>query len=445
MNSIEQTISGLEKLITMIRFEKEKILPHIIPGIMLFISLPAYVSVLYNIYLGNNDFTGLWYTRLATLYVGYVLSSAYSAYRIYKLLHRHLVDSGITSYYWLKKINDIDSIIKLYKTGLFKRELSSPITVFLITLFSGGLAYPIFLFLAERTLRNHAYGEESKFINKPITNTIGVEHGLLFLAATILTIGLYLIYWGYRIISIYNKHLDIIHGNHPDLPKIRYVVVIGHEEDIPILSLGLVFAGIVFYGLAGLYGFPCYLPSTIGYGALLGYVALSYRRTSFSKQVLITYGFVYLVFLATTAIGFISAPTYADFYEKVGRQLSEISSNDLSVLLSTIYLNNLAISIVSVSPLIGATYLGLGLGNSGLIYGIALSISILHGDFSKLLLPIMPHAILELLAYSIFVAISTRIICEETKKTITWLLLGISVLLFAAIIESFLIIASSTS
>ncbi|RLG90197.1 MAG: stage II sporulation protein M, partial [Thermoprotei archaeon] len=328
MNSIEQTTSGLEKLITMIRFEKEKILPHIIPGIMLFISLPAYASVLYNIYLGNNDFTSLWYTRLATLYVGYILSSAYSAFRIYKLLHRHLVDSGITSYYWLKKINDIDSIIKLYKAGLFKRELSSPITVFLITLFSGGLAYPIFLFLAERTLRNHAYGEESKFINRQITNTIGVEHGLLFFAAVILTMGLYLIYWGYRVASIYNKHIDTIHANHPDLPKIRYYVVTGYEENIPILALGLVFAGIVFYGLAGLYGLPCYLPSIIGYGALLGYIALSYRQASFPKQVLLTYGFVYLVFLATTAIGFISAPTYTDFYQKIEEELTSIRSHD---------------------------------------------------------------------------------------------------------------------
>ena len=440
MNSIEQTTSGLEKLITMIRFEKEKILPHIIPGIMLFISLPAYASVLYNIYLGNNDFTSLWYTRLATLYVGYILSSAYSAYRIYKLLHRHLVDSGITSYYWLKKINDINSIIKLYKAGLFKRELSSPITVFLITLFSGGLAYPIFLFLAERTLRNHAYGEESKFINRPITNTIGVEHGLLFFAAVILTMGLYLIYWGYRVASIYNKHIDTIHASHPDLPRIKYNIVTGYEENIPILALGLVFAGIVFYGLAGLYGLPCYLPSIIGYGALLGYIALSYRQTSFTEQVLLTYGFIYLVFLATTAIGFISAPAYTDFYQKIEEEITNIRSHDFLTLILNIFFNNLGISIVAVSPLLGSIYLGLGLGNSGLMYGIILSLSIIRGNLSTLILPIMPHAILELFAYSVFVVISTRIMREETRRILIWLLFGISMLLLAAVIESLSII-----
>jgi len=440
MNSIEQTTSGLEKLITMIRFEKEKILPHIIPGIMLFISLPAYASVLYNIYLGNNDFTSLWYTRLATLYVGYILSSTYSAYKIYKLLHRHLVDSGITSYYWLKKINDIDSIIKLYKAGLFKRELSSPITVFLITLFSGGLAYPIFLFLAERTLRNHAYGEESKFINRPITNTIGVEQGLLFFAAVILTMGLYLIYWGYRVVNIYNKHIDTIHANHPDLPRIQYYVVTGYEENIPILALGLVFAGIVFYGLAGLYGLPCYLPSIIGYGALLGYIALSYRQTSFTEQVLLTYGFIYLVFLATTAIGFISAPAYTDFYQKIEEEITNIRSHDFLTLILNIFFNNLGISIVAVSPLLGSIYLGLGLGNSGLMYGIILSLSIIRGNLSTLILPIMPHAILELFAYSVFVVISTRIMREETRRILIWLLFGISVLLLAAVIESLSII-----
>lgn len=440
MNSIEQTFSGLEKLITMIRFEKEKILPHIIPGIMLFISLPAYASVLYNIYLGNNDLTSLWYTRLATLYVGYVLSSAYSAYRIYKLLHRHLVDSGITSYYWLKKIDDVDSIIKLYKAGLFKRELSSPITVFLITLFSGGLAYPIFLFLAEKILRNHAYGEEFKFTNRAITSTIGVEHGLLFFAAVILTMGLYLIYWGYRVVSIYNKHIDTIHANHPDLPRIQYNIVTGYEENIPVLSLGLVFAGIVFYGLAGLYGLPCYLPSIIGYGALLGYIALSYRQASFPKQLLLTYGFVYLIFLATTAIGFIGAPAYTDFYQKIEEQLAGLRSHDFLTLVLNIFFNNLGISIVAISPLIGAIYLGLGLGNSGLMYGIILSLSILHNNYSTLILPIMPHAILELFAYSVFVVISTRIMREETRKILLWLLFGVSVLLLAAVVESLSII-----
>ncbi len=440
MNSIEQTFSGLEKLITMIRFEKEKILPHIIPGIMLFISLPAYASVLYNIYLGNNDLTSLWYTRLATLYVGYVLSSAYSAYRIYRLLHRHLVDSGIISYYWLKKINDIDSIIKLYRTGLFKRELSSPITVFLITLFSGGLAYPIFLFIAEKTLRNHAYGEESKFIDRPTTSRIGVEHGLLFFAAVILTMGLYLIYWGYRVASIYNKHIDIIHANHPDLPRIQYNFVTEYQENIPVLSLGLVFAGIVFYGLASLYGLPCYLPSIIGYGALLGCIALSYRRADFPKQLLLTYGFVYLIFLATTAIGFIGAPAYTDFYQKIEEQLAGLRSHDFSTLVLNIFFNNLGISIVAISPLIGAIYLGLGLGNSGLMYGIILSLSILHNNYSALILPIMPHAILELFAYSVFVVISTRIMHEETRKILVWLLFGVSILLLAAIVESLLII-----
>ncbi|MCD6301401.1 MAG: stage II sporulation protein M [Staphylothermus sp.] len=444
MNIEERTLSGLEKLISIMKFEKEKILPHIIPGIMLFISLPAYASVLYNVYLGNYDpsnLSSLWYTRLATLYIGYILSSSYSIYRIYKLLHRHLIDSGIISYYWLKKINDIDSITKLYKAGLFKRELPSSITVFLITLLSGGLAYPIFLYIAEKNLRNHAYGEETKFINRHITNLIGIEHGLLFFAATILTMGLYLAYWGYRAINVYNKHIEIIHRNHPELPQPQYSVSIWYEDNIPVLLLALVFSGIVFYGLAGLIGLPCYLPSVIGYGALLGYVALRHRYDSFSKQVLLTYAFIYVAFLSTAAIGFIDAPVYTDFYKTIQEQLSSMHSYDFFNLTLNIFFNNLGISIVAISPLIGSIYMGLGLGNSGLMYGIALTIGLLKGDLSLLALPIMPHAILELFAYSIFIVVSTRIVFEETRKILNKLLFGIIVLLLAAVVESLLIVS----
>jgi len=216
--------------------------------------------------------------------------------------------------------------------------------------------------------------------------------------------------------------------------------VTGYEENIPILALGLVFAGIVFYGLAGLYGLPCYLPSIIGYGALLGYIALSYRQTSFTEQVLLTYGFIYLVFLATTAIGFISAPAYTDFYQKIEEEITNIRSHDFLTLILNIFFNNLGISIVAVSPLLGSIYLGLGLGNSGLMYGIILSLSIIRGNLSTLILPIMPHAILELFAYSVFVVISTRIMREETRRILIWLLFGISMLLLAAVIESLSII-----
>lgn len=95
--------NGLEKLVRSFEFRKETFIPHIFPGIMLIISLPAYVSLIYSImFHGVQEAASSWYTSLAALYVGYILASAISIYRLLKITHTHLVNSGITSYYWLK-------------------------------------------------------------------------------------------------------------------------------------------------------------------------------------------------------------------------------------------------------------------------------------------------------------------------------------------------------
>jgi hypothetical protein len=439
-------ISGLEKLVRSISFKRETVLPHILPGIMLIVSLPAYASILYHVLLGGlSAAQQYWYSSLTALYIGYVLSASYSAYRLTQITTKHLVDSGITSYYWLKRIDDIESIIKLYQGGLLRRNMPSPITSLLITLFTGGLAYPIVLYIIDRSLRNHCYGEEGKFLDKHYTGRIGIEHGLVFIAATILTIGFFLIIWDYLVVKTYNKHLELIHGKHPEPPttSITPIDVTGYEaRELPILVIMFAFLGAGIYGLLGILGFPAYLPLIIGYGLLLGGVSAYYRYSNFTAQAIRVYGLIYLLFILVTIVGYSSAPTYYRIYENIGKQISSLRTHNLVLLLRNIFVNNLAISTISISPYIGPLYLGIGLGNSALFYGVALNIALSHGNYGLLLLPVMPHSIFELLAYALFVSISTRIAWENTRRIIEYILLSIGVLLFAAFIESLTVVAS---
>lgn len=438
--------NGLEKLVRSFEFRKETYIPHIFPGIMLIISLPAYISLIYNImFHGVQEATSIWYTSLATLYIGYILASAISIYRLLKITHTHLVNSGITSYYWLKKLDDYDSIIKLYRSGVMRRDLPSPLTGLIATLLSGGIAYPILLYVVDKTMRDHYYGEEGKFLGIHITNRINVEHGLVYVAATLLTVGLFLIIWDYIIVRNYNRHVKTIHGSHPEPPStITTTLTYGeHGGEIPILALSLAFLGAGIYGLLGIIGFMNHLTGTIGYGLLIAGIAAYYRRKSFSSQVGRVYGFIYLSFILFSIIGYTSAQTYYSLYEETSKQLVELRTNDLFNLTRNIFINNFIISFISTIPIIGPLYLGVGLGNAALYYGVAINIALSKGNLSILLLPLMPHAILELLAYAFFASLSMRIFIEKESKFTIYFVISALILFTAAFIEALSVVAMS--
>ena len=450
-----ETRNGLEELINSFRFNKEPTLLYILPGIFLIISLPTMtVLVFHSLFYGVEESLLLWYRSLAALYLGYVLAASYTGYRLYSVVRKHLVDSGITSYYWLKKKGDVESVKKLYLGGLMRKTLAAPATVFTIVLLSGGLAYPIFLYMAEERLREHAYGEEKKFLGRLITKRIGVENALIDLAATLLTLGGYLSFWGYRIAYIYNRHIDLVHGKHPESPtplnieeNKETLTTSGDKEPegtkgIGLAILGLVFLGIGVYGFLGYMGLPCYFPALLGYGSLIATVALLYRTKKSSIQVLYTYLIVYCVFISFTLIGFLGANAYLGLYNEMKQGMKQIVSRDLFTITRNIFINNMAISAISLVPVIGPFYIGVGLGNAGLFYGVLLHDSFMQGNFSPIILLVLPHSIIELLAYSIFVSASTRIIIDKTRRAVEKIFLGIIVLLLAAIIEGLTIISA---
>lgn len=449
-----ETGNGLEKLIHSFRFEKEPVLLYVLPGVFLIISLPTMTTlVFHSLFHGIEESFLIWYRSLAALYLGYVFVASYTGYRLYSVVRKHLVDSGITSYYWLKKKGDVESVKKLYLGGLMRKTLAAPVTVFTIVLLSSGLAYPIFLYMAEARLREHAYGEEKKFLKRPITRRMGVENALIDLAATLLTLGGYLSFWGYRIAYIYNRHIDLVHGRHPEPPtspsveKSKETRIKSGDKGlvgtrwVGLAVLGLVFLGMGTYSFLGYMGLPCYFPALLGYGSLIAAVALLHRTKGFFIQVLYTYTMIYCVFLSFTLIGFLGANAYFNLYNNMKQGLQHIVSRDLLILARNIFINNMAISAVSLAPVIGPLYIGIGLGNAGLFYGVFLYDSFMKGDFSPIILPILPHSVMELLAYSIFVSASTRIVADKTRKAVEKILLGAIILLLAAIVEGLLIVS----
>lgn len=435
--------NGLVKLVNSFKFKRENYIPHIIPGIMLIISLPTYASLIYNILLhGDQDTINYWYASLAAVYFGYVLSSSISAYRLLKITHNHLVNSGITSYYWLKKLDDYDSIIKLYRSSIMRRDLPSPLTGLIVTLLSAGIAYPVILYMVDKIMRDHYYGEEEKFLNAHLTSRINVEHGLMYIAATMLTIGLYLIIWDYMVVKNYNKHIKLIHGNHPELPSSMMTRIYGeYTNELPILAVALTFIGAGIYGLLSMFGFPCHLSGAVGYGLLIAGVAAYYRDKGIISQIGKVYVFIYLSFILFAIVGYSGVPAYYRAYEEITEELSQLRTDDLFVLTRNIFVNNLAISLVSVTPFIGPLYLGIGLGNAGLYYGVVINLALSRGNPTVLLLPIMPHTILEFLAYAFFASLSMRIFKEKESKIAVYFLLSVLILLTAALVESLTIIS----
>ncbi len=433
--------SGLDELVSSFRFVTENGFLYILPGLFLTISLPIYVSTTITI-ISNGSLP--WYSSFSLLTIGYVLIAGYLGYRLDKLLIQHLIDSGITSYYWLKKSEQIESIKALYRSGFIKRNLPSPLTALILSIFTMGLAYPILLYIFEKNLRDHCHGEEKLFLGNSFTKRIDAGQALIDIAATILTIGIYLIYWNLRIVKTYNRHIKFIHGRHPNPPITGRRIEYEEFPPTPVFAFGLALLGAGIYGLLGLYGLTPHYAAFFGYGLLLGAVSYSYSRKNIFSQIGVTYLYVYIVLVSMIITGFIGAPGYYDIGEMVEKQVKTTISNDLIILTRNIFFNNLGISIASISPLFGSVLMGIGIGNSGIYLGVKLaSLPPLQAS-AILIILVFPHTLLELLAYACFISLSTRIIHGDRREVLSIFLLGLTILFIAALVEAFTYVLFTT-
>jgi len=439
-------MDGLYSLISSIKFDKENIVPHLLPAIFLSISLPFIAATFYyaiiSVEIGSSSSARNppWYLAYSNLYIAYVLSSSYSIYRLSRSTIKHIIDSGLTSYYWLKTREDPDTLKTLYSSGGFRKNLPSPVTSLLITLFTGGLAYPVLLYVFEKNIRDHCRVEEEKFLGKAFSSSIDVSTGILDIAATILTMGVFMIYWIHRLWKTYNRHIKLIHGNHPNPPSINIVVDVESLPETPILAFGIGLFGAGLYGLISLYGLPCYYPSILGYGLILAFFSTSSLKEPMLLHIIKSYISIYIVFIFTTIIGFVGAPTYYEYGEYIS-SIQRSVPKGLWNLTWYIFSNNLLISLLSIQPLYGPLYMGIGSGNAGLIYGVIIALKP-ELRAASLILPFMPHTLLEFLAYAFFITLSARIVKGKVDEILVLIIMGILVLFLAAYVEAFSILLS---
>ncbi len=428
----------LERVVSRIRFSREPLINHILVPIGLIISLPVIASLSVKAELnGVSAVQSVWYYPLASLYLAYIAFSAYSSYRLTKIVMKHLVDSGITSYYWLRNMGDDDAVLRLYKSGLRRKVLPSPITSLILCLVTGGLAYPIILYMVERVFSLHAYGEEKKFLGHTQVKPIGVGQGVLDIAASMLTIGAYMFYWIRRVIKTYNNHILLVHSRHPEPPVPGETSV---PERLyprgPILAFSMMLIGLgltIFFVMSGL---PVYLLYIVGIGFITCYYSYIYSRRNFALQFLVTLGMIYFLFITTSIIGFAGQALFASLYKHLEQIAGRLSMNDPWLLSVQIFTNNLVPSTVALAPIIGTPYLAYAIGQAGIIYGFMISVKLPTYGPAILSLPVMPHSILELSAYALFISSAIRLLRGD-KRVIVKIIGSYMVLYAAALVEAF--------
>ncbi|MCE4618649.1 MAG: hypothetical protein F7C37_04315, partial [Desulfurococcales archaeon] len=359
----------LGRLVSRIRFKREPLINHILVPIGLIVSLPVIAVLSVKVQIGGlSSLQETWYYPLASLYLAYMAFSAYSAYRLSKIVTRHLVDSGLMSYYWLRNMGDDDAVVRLYKSGLKKRNLPSPLTSLILCLITGGLAYPIILHMAERVFSHHAYGEEKKFLGRSQARPLSLGQGILDIAASMLTIGVYMFYWIRRFIETYNNHIELVHSRHPEPP-------VPGETSVPerfyprgpILAVSMLLIGLGITVFMIVSGLPVYLPYIVGVGLITCYFSYRLSRRSFALQFLGTLAMVYFLFISTSFIGFAGQGLFSMLYKSLEQVTSRFSLDNPWLLSVQIYTNNLVPSTVALAPIIGAPYLAYAIGQAGII------------------------------------------------------------------------------
>jgi hypothetical protein len=440
---------ALKKLIEEIRFREENPAPHLLPGIFLVSSLFVISSIIFVVITEGEEALGkVWYSNLAMLYIGYILASAYSSYRLLKNTHRHLVDSGIVSYAKAREINDLEAIRKLYIGGLLRRDIPSSLTGFILGIVSAGLSYPVILYIVEKNLRRHIVGEEKTFLGSTSIRVIGVENLLIDLAATLLTFGAYMIYWPYRVIKVYNTHINTMHKGEVKPRRVMEGVIEEYTQpptypepltSSPILILGLTLIGIGVTGLTGAMGLMVHLPVAVAIGLLLALQSYKWRNTGLAVQVFGILSYIYIFSILISIAGYLGSPGYLGFYETTRETVSRLISRNYWVLVRSIYVNNLAIALLELVPVIGLIYLGIGVGNASIFIGVSAALT-RHGGLTVLSLYLSPHTFLEFLAYAVMASASTRIIVWRGWKNFVLILVGLGILLLAAMVESLLVI-----
>jgi len=138
----------------------------------------------------------------------------------------------------------------------------------------------------------------------------------------------------------------------------------------------------------------------------------------------IFFGLLYTVFYHSESMGVL---------EEIGKEIIKLKNPE------RIFLFNLSRGILAIIPYIGPFIMGIALGNSGFIMGIALR-KLLDLEYYKdfiimSLVPFHPYGFLELLSYGFFLTGSLYIRARKWKYMLISIFIAVLVLFIAAYLE----------
>ncbi|MGC8983154.1 MAG: hypothetical protein ACP5KA_05335 [Desulfurococcaceae archaeon] len=366
----------------------------------------------------------------SVLLFGYTASSMAASYLLMRDLREHFYKSALTTYYWKIGV-DYTGALHYLKSMIERSLLPSPATALLLAFLSGGVSYPVLLCLAERALRRHAASEEEVLLGKKLTKEYTWLNAAVDLALAVVTMGLYVAYMGYRVARGFNKHVDDVHGRHPEPPEAAAVGGLGEiREPTPRLVVGLYLTAV---GLSIVVAYAGILPSPYvmgGAGLLLATTPLVMREKGFTARVLVAYGLLYLAMFSGFLAGVAGYEVYR-FLLNVAVELRALRAAGPLLLFFVIFVNNFSISAGALVPLIGS----IALINGAYTAGAMLGVLVMSGAAqpSAILVLVYPHALLEVFAYAVLLAASS--FYGSWRKLATYSAAGVVLLAAAALVE----------
>ncbi len=420
----------VEEYVRGMKFEKIGKGLFVLPGLLLF---PASVGLIAELayFITSSSVPWLVLGALTVMFAGFLVSSAVASYTLLKKASLHFYDSAVVVYYWSRKEN-FENVLNYLQERREVRSLPSPVTGLLLNLLVGGIGYIAILYYVEKSIREHIRVEEKALFGVWTIEPVGPGDLVRDVFLTAATLGLYLSYWAWRVVSLYNEHVEEIHGQHPNPPSRRGLLGVDHPDLTLNAVLGVVLAVGGLDALLAWLGLYAHVHFAVVLGLALSYTGLKLSDKPI-RGLAVSYGLIYLGLAFSTLVGFAGYTTYTNLAKLFESLASEAYKLGFLGILFYIFLNNFSIAMSSTPPLLGPLVVGYGLSNTGVIYGALLA----SGEATPLLF-IMPHTPIELLGYAVFTVASAQLAGGKGSpwKTIA---VGSLVLLAAAAVETSLI------
>lgn len=429
-----------------LKFERTSYLPFAIPFILLLTStvfLSIGIPSLLETYLrsGAREVTSgsmiktLFFNWGLVLLGGYTMASAFSSYYLLRKLFKHIYDSAVTTYY-LTGRSSLESLVNILDYEFKKHTLPAPTTGLLLSILTAGIAYPVLLLICESALRDHALIEEKTLLKTQTTSTRREIDIAVDIVLLLVTLGAYGLYIALRYMRVYNKHYELIHSSHPNPPSQltqgnTFIETTPSTYSLLLTTVIITPLATIIYSILGLTPL-FFIP--LSFGIILGASVFTMGRKGAGKAVLTAFTLLYVVLISGFITGLLQSGSFSNYFESIERNLSRYAGMEDPLLqILVIYLNNFSIAISAVIPIIGQYYLASGVYNAGLVIGYVLSTNTGRSlDVLRLLL--LPHTLMEILAYSIIASSSTYLLSNQRVFT-KLLLLGLIVLFLAALVE----------